>query len=397
MTNEDLKISNLKENPFRLTPGDRVTIWAGHEDLRKLLHNVILSVRSDKVGITECVALYGELGTGKSHSLRFFQTLIDQEREDFHSKCVYLETLRVANKVTFLDIYRTIIERIGKSEIEAFAKGLVARIKTEIGNCKNETAPDAYKNAQERGENLNDTWLTEAISRVMGKYAPAYRIFELLSAGDEKAWFYLSAASQAKWNNADLSQLKITGPIESDFDAIENLGMLVNLTCGVKLNGTAYWKAFYLFLDEFEVLADLESKAMVAINQSLRDLLNACPEHLCLLLGLTGDAALVEGLFHTYLLSRMTREPIPIPSLDQTQSSLFLKEVLKQNRLDPKGPNEWHPFTKESIEFIVASTTDKTPRRLFINSRRVLELAAGEGTLRSGKKITKEDAERLLV
>ena len=112
--------------------------------------------------------------------------------------------------------------------------------------------------------------------------------------------------------------------------------MLVNLTCGVKLNGTAYWKAFYLFLDEFEVLADLESKAMVAINQSLRDLLNACPEHLCLLLGLTGDAALVEGLFHTYLLSRMTREPIPIPSLDQTQSILFLKEVLKQNRPNPR-------------------------------------------------------------
>jgi hypothetical protein len=52
---------------------------------------------------------------------------------------------------------------------------------------------------------------------------------------------------------------------------------------------------------------------------------------------------------------------------------------------------------KETIEFIVASTTDKTPRRLFINCRRVLELAAGEGLLRSGKKIMKEDAERLLV
>jgi hypothetical protein len=53
-----------------------------------------------------------------------------------------------------------------------------------------------------------------------------------------------------------------------------------------------------------------------------------------------GDAALVEGLFVTHLLSRMTREPIAIPSLDQGQGVSFLKDVLNQYRLDKNGPDE---------------------------------------------------------
>src|SRR5690349_21275530 len=117
MTPDDLRHANLRENPFRITPGEKVTVWAGHPDLRSTLEKAIASVRNDKVGLTECIALYGELGTGKSHALRFFHTYVESHRPEYQSPCVYLETLRVANKLTFVDIYRAILKRIGRQEL----------------------------------------------------------------------------------------------------------------------------------------------------------------------------------------------------------------------------------------------------------------------------------------
>ncbi len=396
MTPDDLRHANLRENPFRVTPGEKVTVWAGHHDLRMTLEKVITSVRNDRVGLTECIALYGELGTGKSHALRFFQTFIESRQTEFESYCVYLDTLRVANKVTFVEVYRAILKRIGRQELLAFSRALVERIKNEISNCRAAATAEQHKAAHDRGEDIDDTWFKQSKGLVMKKHASMYGVFEQLAQGADKAWYYISAAD-TKWNDSDLAQLQIAGPIDSDFEAVEHLGMLVNLMCGLRVNGNrTHWKAFYLFLDEVEILADLESKSMVAINQSLRDLLNACPETFCMALGLTGDAALVEGLFTQYLLSRLTREPIAIPSLDQEKAMEFVKEVLRQYREDPTREDEWHPYTQDSMAYIISNTTDKTPRRLFMNCRRVLELAAGEGLLSRGEKITKDHAEHFL-
>lgn len=395
MTPDDLVHANLRENPFRITPGENVTIWAGQPDLRMTLEKAIVSVRNDKVGLTECIALYGELGTGKSHALRFFQTYIETNRADFQSPCVYLETLRVANRVSFVDIYKAILKRVGRQELVSFSKVLVTRIETEIANCRAKASALDHKAAHDRGEKIDDTWFRESLELVLKKYSPMYGVFEQLSRDVDSAWFYISA-NNAGVGDGDLARMHIANQISSDFEAVEHLGMLVNLMCGVKLSGNAtYWKAFYLFLDEVEILADLDTKHMVLINQSLRDLLNACPENFCMILGLTGDAALVEGLFSQYLLSRLTREPIPIPSLDQQTATEFLKEVLQQYRREPAA-NNWYPFTNEAVVYIVSNTTDKTPRRLFMNCRRVLEMASGEGILSENREITREDAERFL-
>lgn len=395
MTPEDLQFANLKESPFRVTPGKKVTVWAGHKDLKKVLEKVVILTRNDKVGTSECVVLYGELGTGKSHSLRFFQNYIDSQQDDFKSKCVYLETLRVANKVSFCDLYRTIVQRIGKSDIQKFSKALVSKVEEEKRKLAQETPADEFKRIHESREDIEEKFLTQAKDRIMGKYAQRYSIFQQLDQDNDGAWFYISA-SQPKFSQDDLVRLDVMGPIDSDFAAVEHLGMIINLMCGIPINGDTYWKAFYLFLDEVEIITDLEPKALIAINQSLRDLFNACPEHLCLLLGLTGDAAMVEVIFSQYLLSRLTREPICIPSLDDEQAVDFLKEVLKSYRIDSKATDDWHPFTEEAVRYIIYNTTDKTPRRLFYNCKRVFELSASEGLLKNKKKITKENAERFL-
>lgn len=397
MTPEDLEAANLVENPFRVSPGERVRVWAGHHTLRTLLERVVSLVRNDKVGITEFVVLYGELGTGKSHAMRFFETLIAEKATEYRASCVYLPTLRVADRVTFADLYRAILKSVGRPALERFSKALVETVEQEVQALKAGATPEAYREAHAKGERIEDQWRAVGTQRVLETHAARYSVWEQLAKEDDAAWFYVSGAA-TKLTKDELARLRVTAPIESDFDAVDHLGMLVNLTCRVRLrNNETFWKAFYLFVDELETMIDLEPKNAIGLNQSFRDLVNACPEHLGLVFGMTADAAMIEALFQQALLSRLTREPIEIPSLDAQQAVEFLTEVLKSYRLDPGASDAFHPFTKETIEYVVESTTDKTPRRLFINCRRVLEQAAGEGLLRAGRQVSRADAERFLM
>jgi hypothetical protein len=349
------------------------------------------------VGLTEFVALVGELGTGKSHALRYFQNYILSNKAEFGSPCIYLPTLRVAEAVTFLDLYAAIVRELGRHELQRFSKALVAVVRTEVEHLKAAAPAEAYKKWHEQKENIEQKLLNEACEKVMGPFSRWYQLFERLNSEDDAAWHFISA-SGTKLGKEDIARLGVNGSISTDFEAVLVLGMIVYLGCGIRLEAQrSWWKGFYLFIDEIETMADMEPKGMLSLNQSFRDLLNACPEHLCLMLGLTGDAASVEVLFSTGLLSRLTREPLQIPALGEEQAEAFLLEVLTYYRIDAAKSDACHPFSSEALKYIVNATTDKTPRRLFMNCRRVAELSGTEGILKAKGKIDKEDAERFLL
>jgi hypothetical protein len=73
-----------------LVPGQKVTIWAGYEDVKRELLDVVDSCRSDRVGLSEFVVLHGEYGTGKSHDLRYLQYYITEA----HAVAFLKEVLR---------------------------------------------------------------------------------------------------------------------------------------------------------------------------------------------------------------------------------------------------------------------------------------------------------------
>ena len=106
-----VEIAKLTSNPFTLVPNETVTNWAGYEPLRRALVDVIESCRSDRVGLSEFVILHGDLGTGKSHALRYLKHLIlETEKDDYESPCVYLETFKVAASMSFLALYRKVMD-----------------------------------------------------------------------------------------------------------------------------------------------------------------------------------------------------------------------------------------------------------------------------------------------
>lgn len=111
LEDKTLELAKFREYPFRLVPGEKVTVWAGYEEIRQRLFEAIESCRNDRIGLYQFAVLLGELGAGKSHALRYLRYKITEERKDeFRSLVVYLERLKVAPKTDFLAIYKTIIE-----------------------------------------------------------------------------------------------------------------------------------------------------------------------------------------------------------------------------------------------------------------------------------------------
>src|SRR5579863_9867197 len=93
------EVARLTKNPFTLVADPNTQTWADYEDVRKALMDVITSCRNDQVGLSEFVVLHGEIGTGKSHALRYLHNYITRAKaDDFRSPCAYLESTKLAKK-----------------------------------------------------------------------------------------------------------------------------------------------------------------------------------------------------------------------------------------------------------------------------------------------------------
>jgi type II secretory pathway predicted ATPase ExeA len=113
------EIAKLRKNPFTLVAEANTDIWADYENVLQALLDVITSCRTDQVGLSEFVVLHGEIGTGKSHALRYLQHYImNKHVNEFRSPCVYLESTKLAKKTDFIAIYRRVMESLRNHAFE---------------------------------------------------------------------------------------------------------------------------------------------------------------------------------------------------------------------------------------------------------------------------------------
>ncbi len=384
---EMLQIAKITKNPFSLVADAKVTIWAGYEELRKQLQDIIESCRSDRVGLSEFVILHGEVGTGKSHALRYLKNYIeDEKRDEYQAQVVYLESLKFAPTMDFLALYRRLIDEL-HDHIKETAEWLDIVIEEDIPN---RAALRATEIEDRKKEKYRDKQITPT-------FPPLALLLRGIYENDDHAYKILSGDSGKALN---LSDFDMSSPIDNEFSAVKCLGAYINLcTRGTmalqKGNELGRNKAFYFFLDEIEMLTDFKPAEVVSINQGIRDLINACPENTCFLFGLSGDIRLLFVLFDKYVLSRMSRDPIPIEPLDDQQAFNFLKEVLKCYRSDNSDPAEY-PFREVALRKIAEETTEKTARELFRSCHRVLKRAVLENRLKPEGWIEEKDVEDLI-
>ena len=109
----DLLSYGLKTDPFSLQPTSIVTHWAGRLPEKQLLTDVVTTPLATDIGTSEFSVIHGEYGAGKSHAMRYFESMINEVRKDqFNSVAIYVPTIKMDSKTTFLRLYNEIIQLV---------------------------------------------------------------------------------------------------------------------------------------------------------------------------------------------------------------------------------------------------------------------------------------------
>ncbi|WP_295216135.1 hypothetical protein [uncultured Brevundimonas sp.] len=378
---------DLSEDPFPIVPDGPVHNWAGREDLKEDLLDLVQGVRARDIGVTEFAVLHGELGAGKSHALRFLKTRITDESAkpegDFRSLAIYIERPRVANKLNFLELQRYIIRQIGRDRIAGYAHEVHEHISTRA------RAIAAEKGMPPGGD------LTSFRSLAVEEFRPNDRaMVKLLDAtklDDHKLYSFLLGEAGAP--QGDYEQ-----KVDSDFMAAKAISDLFRILTSDRRDAPPILESIYLFIDESELLLEAKASESELVFAGLREMINGLPYRFCLILSFSAATALIEALMPTHLIKRMTRHYIEVPTLSDDEAVEFVRAQLNTFR-DPASQwyGTFYPFTEEAVRRIVANQNSITPRTLFMAAKRVLERALRKENLQPGDEITEEMADSILM
>lgn len=340
--------SNLKDNPFRALPvqdvDPRMGVWVGYTKEKDTLVKYIERTRNDMVGNVNFLLLYGDLGTGKSHSMLWSKHYI-QTTADFNSLAFYVPTLKKDNgRLTFagalkhdiVDKTNLLDELIG---FKHFLEQRIAKYKEVNGR------PDAMS---------KDDCLKEII--------PSYDLFTFA-----KLILHCETVDQVR---------SIVLPDKmSDYQATIIFANIVNLVTykfNTQASSISYKKAVYLFIDEIDLLAEAPAKEQREMNELFRHLYDYCPSAFCLVLSFTATAAEIPILFAPYVISRLTRQIILNP-MSPAEAKGFIKEILDSERRNYDGLTGYYPFEESAIDLIVGNLVTITPRKIINTMQQTIE------------------------
>jgi hypothetical protein len=387
-----LELGKFTNYPFRLLPGEKVTIWAGYADIINQLLEIIESPLADKVGLYEFAIIHGSLGTGKSHALRYLKNYIEEVKKDeFQSIVLYVDRLRVEATTDFTAIYRAIM-RLLKDKITLVSKKVHQFVEEQVQKSYSRASDEVKKRV--KAQDFHDQELPFIYRKMAPSYPAIPCLLYCIDEGDASAMSILIGEKP----KVSPTKYGLDYFIDTEYDAIRSLSSFINLCTGSDLLASGpLFKCFYLFIDEVEEIKDFPTKTVQSINQGIRDLINGCPERFCLLLGASADPAEIEAYFEDDVMTRLSRQLIEIPSLEVDQAVEFLKEVMGKYRPLGEEVPPAHPFTEEALKEIALQTPERTPRNLFRSCQTVMQKAILSGNLETKGTIDVDDVAEYII
>ena len=386
----DLFSYGLKTDPFTLQPTSLVTNWAGRTTEKQLLTDIVTTPLATDIGTSEFNVIHGEYGSGKSHALRYFQSMVNDVGADrFRSVAIYVPTIKMDQKTTFLRLYQEIIQLANMNEVISLAKAVSEKFMAAKDDVRNELTGEQ----QGMGKAISDEYLeTEVFSSVDSSDLPMLKLVLHLAKESEEAIAYLQGSGTPPAN------IGLSSRVNNDFAAAKTLGGLFRvLTLSIRGQEPAC-QATYLFLDEVEAILDDRQTDVIQFFQGIRNLVNELPYHFCLLLSFSGETALIEAVMPQAILQRMTRQYyVELPPLAPDDGKVFVRDLLQQHR--PEGfelANPYHPFTEETIELALERIAQITPRHLFRALNLILIRAVRREGLEKGEEISADVAGSIL-
>lgn len=342
---------NLRDNPFRSTSSHasdpRAGIWVGYERQKRQIEKFLKRSRSDQVGNSNFLMLYGDYGTGKSHALLWAQNkiLVDEEK-DFDAVCYFIPTLRKdKGQLTFAGAFRDDI--VDRSRLVTDLQSFRRFLNKCIADC-------LVANDLDDEEKAIDMLIEPVELNRLAKKINSRR-------EDEELYSLLTPKSL------------------SDYQAVMLFTGLVNLFVHEMQvsqqdgeDRRRFKKAAYLFIDELDDLDRASIKEARGVNDLLRHLYDNCPNCFGMIIALSAEISQLPNLFLDYVLSRIQKQ-IELVVLDKDDTVKFVREILNRNRLNPDGQKDFFPFEPEAIEAIVSQLTEITPRKIVKAMQQVIE------------------------
>jgi energy-coupling factor transporter ATP-binding protein EcfA2 len=381
----------LIADPFSVSVNDlSVHKWAGREREKQLLLDVVESVLRADIGSSEFVIVHGDYGAGKSHALRYLATVINETNKDhYRSRAVYLRTVRVSEKVKFLDVYRVIIDHLGRQFFDELVAHVANQVHAAMVGYLAEVVPEQRTALMgDQNRHINETlekWVAPAT-------IPYVKLFFHARNGEvEAVWNYL------KGEEGDVENFGLPAKIANDYTAVGALAGVFKVMCVEIGELPPAYEAGYLFVDEQENLVDMKATESVQLLQSFRELINQLSNNFCMIWGFTADAALIEAVLPSPILQRLTRRYIELAPMLPDEAKRFIREHLthfRQPGFVPTG--DFYPFSEAAIDAVLERIVDMTPRNIFKLLRAILERAIRRFELQPQGEISAELANQIL-
>jgi len=378
----DLSDLNLALNPFPPslgTPTERlINIWADRKEIKEQLEDIIKASITNRS--TEIILLHGDVGSGKTHTIKYFKNVIENDElfEEDETKPRVISFYIPNPGRRFLDLYRRFIVEVGRDRLvdfandyagfvyETFLKRLLRRV--EDGDIRREELPMFFL----------DEFIKSEIRDILKLKVENFPNFGMVllelrdKTLEDLAWSWLIGQ---KLYAADIRLLQVRGEIDSDENALRAFSALIQILIDVG------YEEIFIFIDEVEAMIGVESRETIRYSESLRNLVDEHPDGIFLLFACTEAqwSDLLERFVPAFLSRAPNRNRLELGDIEEDEAIELIMDYLDSARIETPNTTEerLRPFTEDAIEEIRVKSNNKL-RTILQNARYLIDAAITE-------------------
>lgn len=333
----DYSMYNLEKNPFPYSPvpDDDPAVYCGQGHVADAVSDTVSTMLG--TGKSKHLVITGKYGNGKSHTLKYARSLV-RDRDDV---CVGYVAQPGEG---FLDIYHEFMYDVGFDRVQELAYEFLASVARDETD-RNPVSGQAMESLIESGAVLLSELVPVAIQRLsdLTKFADFARAIVHMVYEDTNlyAWQWLTAEGI---RYEQRKKMEIHSALDDDTMGVRAFTSLKNLLLGLGYTGV------FVFIDEFEAIARLNSKGKQATLNSIRHLMDQNSSGLSVLFGCAPEVWQdVMSEYHAF--SERIGNEVALQPLTAEHLEDLVQSYLNTARRSETDRTE--PFAEDSLEVIL--------------------------------------------
>ncbi len=327
---------DLEQNPFPYSPvpDEDPEVYCGQEHVAEAVSDTVSTLLAS--GKSKHLVITGKYGNGKSHTLKYARSLV-RDREDV------LVGYVAQPGEGFLDIYHEFVYDVGFDRVQKIAYEFLASVAQDVTEM-NPIGAAGMKSLIDEGEVLLSELVPTAIQRLsdITKFADFARAIIHMVYEDTNlyAWQWLTAEGI---RYEQRKEMEIHSALDDDTMGVRAFTSFRNLLLELGFTGV------FVFIDEFEAIAQLSNTDKQATLNSLRHLMDQNGSGLSLLFACAPEVwQNVMSEYHAF--SERIGNEVALQPLTKDDLTDLVGNYLQTARTD--DTNGINPFNEESLNLI---------------------------------------------